>query len=156
MLDQFYDVVTKQQPDYLDAYYATAELALEKEDYALAAETLRKAPKAASEDPRFHYLMARALAAEDRAGSAKALTEALKMNPRHGDSLLLQVDQLIDGERYAEADRVLKQVLDINPREARAWAYRAVLAHLRGDKEGEASRAVRPWRNGRRTPRSTI
>ena len=56
VLDQFYDQVTKQQPDFLDAHFATAELALEKEDYALAAETLRKAPKAAAEDPRFHYL----------------------------------------------------------------------------------------------------
>ena len=105
VLDQFYDVVTKQKPDYLDAYYATAELALEKEDYALAAETLRKAPKAASEDPRFHYLLARALAAEDRAGCAKELAEALKINPRHGDSLLLQADQLIDGERIRKPIR---------------------------------------------------
>ena len=52
---------------------------------------------------------------------------------------LLKADQLIDGERYTEADQILKQVLDVNPLEARAWAYRAVLAHLRSDKEGEAS-----------------
>ena len=32
VLDQFYDVVTKQQPDFLEAHYASAELALEKED----------------------------------------------------------------------------------------------------------------------------
>ena len=139
VLDQFYDPVTKQQPDFLDGYYATAELALEKEDYALAAETLRKAPKAAAADPRFHYLLARALAAEDRAGSAKEVAEALKINPHDADSLLLKADQLIDGERYKEADQILQQVLDVNPRESRAWAYRAVLAHLRGDQEGEAS-----------------
>jgi tetratricopeptide (TPR) repeat protein len=148
VLDQFYDVVTKQQPDFLEAHYASAELALEKEDYALAAETLRKAPKAAGEDPHFHYLLARALSGTDRAGTAKALAEALKINPRHSDSLLLQADQLIDGERYKEADQVLKQVLDVNPLEARAWAYRAVLAHLRGDQEGEASarsKALAQW-----------
>ncbi len=148
VLDQFYDVVTKQQPEFLDAYYASAELALEKEDYALAAETLRKAPKAAGQDPRFHYLLARALSAEDRAGCAKALAEALKINPFHGDSLLLQADQLIDGERYKEADQLLKRVLDVNPLEARAWAYRAVLAHLRGDQDGEVSargRALAQW-----------
>ena len=115
VLDQFYDVVTKQRPEFVDAWYATAELALEKEDYALAAETLRKAPKAASEDPRFHYLMARALAAEDRAGSAKEIAEALKINPHHVDSLLLKADQLIDGERYQEADQILKEVLEVNP-----------------------------------------
>ena len=157
MLDQFYDVVTKQQPDFVEAYFATAELALDKEDYALAAETLRKAPKDAAEDPRFHYLLARALSAEDRAGSAKALAEALKINPRHADSLLLQADQLIDGERYAEAEQVLKQVFDVNPHEPRAWAYRAVLAHLRGDGERRSSpRGKRPWSGGRRTPRWTI
>ncbi len=139
ILDQFYDQVTKQKPDFVDAYYATAELALQKEDYALAAETLRKAPKAASLDPRFHYLLASALSAEDRAGTAKALAEALKINPHHVGSLLLKADQLIDGERYQEADQILKEVLEVNPREARAWAYRAVLAHLRNDKEGEAS-----------------
>jgi tetratricopeptide (TPR) repeat protein len=148
ILDQFYDVVTKQKPEFADAFYATAELALEKEDYALAAETLRKAPKVASQDPQYHFLLARALSAEDRSGSGKALAESLRLNPRHVDSLLLQADQLIDGERYDEAGRILKQVLDVNPLEARAWAYRAVLAHLRGDNEGESSArrsALAPW-----------
>ena len=91
-------------------YFASAELALDKEDYALAADTLRKAPKDAALDPRYHYLLARALSNDDRAGTAKALAEALKINPRHTDSLLLQADELIDGERYAEAEQVLKQV----------------------------------------------
>ena len=68
VLDLFYDVAIKQQPDLVEAYLATAELALDKQDLALAAETLRKAPKAAAEDPRFHYLLARAYSAEDRAG----------------------------------------------------------------------------------------
>ena len=60
---------SSSSPTLIDAYLATAELALAKQDYALAAETLRKAPKAAAEDPRFHYLLARAYSAEDRAGS---------------------------------------------------------------------------------------
>ena len=37
--------------------------------------------------------------------------------------------------------RIVKQVLDVNPLEARAWAYRAVMAHLRGDKAAEAVRS---------------
>ena len=66
VLDQFYDVVTKQKPDYLDAYYATAELAPGKRGLRSSPpRRLRKAPKAASQDPRFHYLLARALAPED-------------------------------------------------------------------------------------------
>jgi predicted Zn-dependent protease len=139
VLEQFYDPVTKQQPDYVDAHLATSELALDKEDFALAAETLRKAPKEAGDDPRFHYLLARALADGDRAGSEKALDAALKINPRHTDSLLLRADLLIDGERYAEADQVLKQVFDVDPGEPRAWAYRAVLAHLKSDSAAETT-----------------
>jgi tetratricopeptide (TPR) repeat protein len=139
VLDQFYDVVTKKEPSFAEAYFATAEMALDKEDYALAAETLRKAPETAAQDPRFHYLLARALSAEDRAGTAKALAEALKINPRHVDSLLLQVDHLIDSEAYADAEQTLKRILEVNPREPRAFAYQSVLAHLHGDAKGEES-----------------
>src|SRR4051794_40798273 len=133
VLDQFYDVVIKDVPDYVDAYLATAELALEKQDDALAAQTPVKAPKDAAEDPRFHYLLARALSDEDRAGSARALAEALKINPKHVDSLLLQADHRIDSEKYDEAGEILARDLEVNPVEPRAWAYRAVLAHLRND-----------------------
>jgi tetratricopeptide (TPR) repeat protein len=138
VLEQFYDVVTKERPDFVEAFLATASLALDKEDDLLAAATLRKAPKEAASDPRFHYLLASALSGGDRAGAEKALAEALKINPRHIDSLLLKADHLIDGEGYPEAAQVLKQVFAINPHEPRAWAYEAVLAHLRNDRALEA------------------
>jgi len=138
VLEQFYDVVTKERPDFVEAFLATARLALDKDDDKVAAETLRKAPKEAAQDPRFHYLLARALSDGDRAGAEKALAEGLKINPRHVDGLLLKADHLIDGERYPEAAQVLGQVFDINPHEPRAWAYRAVLAHLRNDPAMEA------------------
>ena len=38
-------------------------------------------------DPRFHYLLACAYSPEDRTGSDRQLAEALKINPRHVDSL---------------------------------------------------------------------
>ncbi|MDR3635676.1 MAG: peptidase MA family metallohydrolase [Isosphaeraceae bacterium] len=148
VLDQFYDVAVKEQPDLLDAYFATAELALAKQDYALAAETLRKAPKEAATEAQYHYLLARAYAAEDRAGFEKELDEALKINSSHVDSLLLRADHLIDSERYTDADKTLKQASAVNPGEPRLWAYRAVLAHLRNDPAGEATAheaALKPW-----------
>lgn len=148
VLDQFYDVALKEQPDLVDGYFATTELALGKEDYALAAETLRKAPEEASNEARFHYLLARAYSAEDRAGAEKALVEALKINPRHVDSLLLQADHLIDSERYTDADKALAQAFEVNPEEPRLWAYRAVLAHLRNDPAGEEAAhqtALKHW-----------
>lgn len=148
VLDQFYDAVIKRAPGFVDAYLASAELALDKQDYGLAAETLRKAPKEAAREPRFHYLMALALSDDDRAQAARSLAESLRINPRHVDSLLLKVDGLIDSERYADAAKVIGQVVAMNAAEPRAWAYRAVLAHLQGDHEGEeAARktALAPW-----------
>ncbi len=138
VLAQFYDVAIKQRPDYIEAYLATAELALEKQDYALAAATLQNAPKTAAEDPRYHQLLARAFEDDDRKRSAQAVDDALKINPNHVDSLLLRADRRIDDERYVEADELLGKVGEVNPHEPRAWAYRAALAHLRNDPAGEA------------------
>ena len=148
VLNQFYDAVIQRDPDCVEAYLASAELALDKQDYGLAAETLRKAPKEAAADPRFHYLRAMAFSDDDRAQAAKSLDEALSINPRHVDSLLLKIDRLVDSERYSDAAKVIDQVVAVNPSEPRAWAYRAVLAHLRGDRDGEAAArksALAPW-----------
>src|SRR5262249_8326604 len=74
----FYDVPPKQVPGLIEGYLATAERALNKHAFALAAESLRKAPKPAALEPRYHSLLARAYSAEDRAGSVKEAAEALK------------------------------------------------------------------------------
>ncbi|MDR3623038.1 MAG: tetratricopeptide repeat protein [Paludisphaera borealis] len=148
VLDRFYDPLMKKEPEFADPFFAAAELALDKQDYALAAETLRQAPKHAAEDPRFHYLRALAFAQDDRAASTKALAEALKINPRYVDALLLKADDQIDAEQYADAAKTLDQALEVNPQEPRGWAYRAVLAHLRNDAEGETrarKSALAPW-----------
>jgi tetratricopeptide (TPR) repeat protein len=139
VLDQFFDVARKQDPDLVEAYLATAELALGKDDEALAAETLAKAPKAAATDPRYHLLLARALSTADRPKSVKELAEALKINPRHADSLLLAADHQLDSEKYDEAEKTIRQVLEVNPRDPRAFALLAVIAHLKSDRDGEKS-----------------
>ncbi|MBA3313199.1 MAG: peptidase MA family metallohydrolase [Planctomycetota bacterium] len=139
VLDQFYDTATKLEPDLIDVYFATAELALAKQDDALAADTLKGAPKEAAQHPQFHYLTACAFLESDRAKSAESLEAALAVNPRHVDSLLLKADQLIDAEQYDDAAGVLGAVQKVNPREPRAWAYRAVLAHLKSDAKAEQS-----------------
>jgi DNA-binding SARP family transcriptional activator len=149
VLDLCYDLALKRAPDLVEAYYATAELALDKQDGALAATTLAKAPKVALEDPRTHYLLARAFDEDDRARSEKELDEALKINPHHVESLLLRVAHRIDDERYADASELLKQIFAVNPQEPRGWAYQAVLAHLRSHPEGEAAartKALASWK----------
>lgn len=139
VLNQFYDVALKESPRYIEAHLAAAELALAKQDFALAAESLRKAPEEAAEDPHYHYLLALAFSEDDRARSLKAIDDALKLNPNHAKSLILLADQHIDAERLDEAAEVLDRVQKINPSDPGAWASRAVLAHLRNDLVGEAA-----------------
>jgi tetratricopeptide (TPR) repeat protein len=139
VLEQFYDAATRSDPELLEAYLAKAELALGKQDDALAVETLARAPRAASEEPGYHELLARAYSGSDRGRSEEEIDRALAINPNHEGSLLLRVDHLIDGERYEEAGGLLDHVLRVNPRSPRAWAYRAVLAHLDHDARGEAA-----------------
>ncbi len=137
ILDRFYDVALKQKPDLVVGYLATAELALSKGDNALAAATLAKAPPEAAKNADFHALLARALIDDDRPKAIEELKQALTINPNHVDSLLLQADARVDNEEYDEASQLLDKIVGINPLEPRAWAYRAVIAHLRNDPTGE-------------------
>jgi len=137
ILELIYDRVRAQNAQYPEVYIATAELALEKHDYALAAEQLATAAELQPTNPKIFYLTCLAWRERDGEKATAALRRALEINPRHVPSLLLQVDQLVDAEQYDLAEDVLEQILAINLREPRAWAYHAVIAHLQGHYEGE-------------------
>lgn len=137
VLDQYYTPTARKNPEHLETHFAIAELALGKNDRKLAADTLLKAPKEAAQDPQFHYLLGRAFAEDDRENAAKAIDKALSLNPHHVDSLLFQVDHLLNSEKYPEALTFINRVTGIDPGEPRAWAYRAVLAHLQSDPDTE-------------------
>ena len=137
VLEIFYDRARKSYPEYVDAYVATAELALEKHDYQLASESLDKAAKLRPDDPQIAYLSARAWQGSDAARAARSLTRALQLNPNHVPSLLLKASKLIDAEQYTAAEEVLTQVLTVNVLHPRAWAYHAAIAHLQGHYAGE-------------------
>ncbi|MGE3778633.1 MAG: tetratricopeptide repeat protein [Pirellulaceae bacterium] len=137
VLDATFHAAKKQQPDYAEAYLAAGQLALEKHDYALAAEELTKALKVDATDPDIRYGLAQAFSSSDDEKATEHLQAALARNPRHVDSLLLTVDSHIDAERYEEARELIRQVLLVNPLEPRAWAYRAVVAHLHSDARDE-------------------
>lgn len=139
VLDGAYNIIKKQQPAYVPAYLASGELALEKNDFALAAQDFERAVKLDATEPEAHFGLARAFAPSDAEKADAALKETLERNPNHMGALLLTVDELIDSERYDDADKVLLQVASINPHHPQAAAYRAVLAHLRNQPEREKS-----------------
>lgn len=138
ILQLFYDRVRQRDPRYLDAYLATAELAIAKGDEAVAVETLREAQQLEIDDPKLDYLLAKALSNSDPAASEAALRRALQTNPRHACSLIWQAEQAIAREQYDEAEDSLRKILTTNLHNAPAWALMAVLAHLRGNYEQEA------------------
>lgn len=132
-----YNALKKQQPDYIPAWLAAGELALEKTDFALAAENFSQAAKLNPANPDAHFGLARAFAPSDEKQATRALQAALQANPRHIPSLLLAADGKIDNEDYEEAETLLDAVEKVNPQQPLSLAYRALLAHLRNQTEKE-------------------
>jgi tetratricopeptide (TPR) repeat protein len=137
VLTLFFDRVREADPQHLEAHLATAELAIEKGDFQVAAQTLEAAQKIDDQDPRVGYLQARAWGSSDSAKANEALQRSLTCNPQYTPSLLLVIDNSIDAERFTEAEKAITKVLNINPHDWSAWSYLAVIAHLRGEFEKE-------------------
>lgn len=148
VLELCYDRALKQNPSDVEALVASTELALEKSDFAVAAQTIEKAIKVQPENAHLHYLKARAWAESDTTKAEAALSKALELNPRHVLAMLMVAENQIDGEEFDEAEKTIEEAREINAREPQAWALRSVVAHLRGEyeKEGEYRKeALKPW-----------
>lgn len=137
ILELFYDRVRDRDPDYLEAYLATAELAIDKGDDSVAAKTLRDAAKLEQSDPRIDYFLAKALSSSDLPAAIEALNRALEMNPRFPEAQQMLAEVAIDRERYDEAESAITEMLKVNVHDQNAWALSAVLAHIRGNYEIE-------------------
>ncbi len=137
-------------PPIRDAFLASGQLALDKHDFALAAERFRAGLKAFPDDPDLESGLAQSFASGDAEQMMTHIRSALALNPRHIPTLLLLSDYLMDAEQYDEAEKQLALVLEVNPHRPEALACRAVLAHLRNDAEAERhfrSDALRYWTN---------
>ena len=137
VLERLLDPARKADPNLVDAAMARGELALEKHDFALAAKAFAEGLEKHPDHPDLLWGLARAAGESSREALVENLEAALKINPRHLPSLLLEIDHRIDAEDYAGARERLDFVLAINPWLPEAWAYRAVLEHLRGDATAE-------------------
>ena len=139
VLDNFFDRAKKADPKAREVYLAIGQLALEKNDADLAAKNFSEGLKLFPEDADMHYGLAKAYASGERGAMMEELELALEHNPNHVPSHLLMADHLIDAEEDEAAGERLEKALKINPVHAEAWAYRAVLAHLKNDEEAEKS-----------------
>lgn len=148
VLEKVFATAQKGDPKLRDVYLARGQLALDKRDYPLAAKVFEEGLKQLPNDPDLHWGRGRAYAGGDREVALASFQAALKANSRHVPTLLQFVDHHIDGEAYEEANKVLEEVLDVNPSHPDAWAYRAVIAHLKNDPVGERfgrEKALSSW-----------
>ena len=98
VLETCYDRSKKDQPELVDAYLATGELALEKHDFALAAEAFQTASKITPDDPAVHYGLARAYAGSDPQRQKKALARALELSAKDGSIVLSAGSMFVTAE----------------------------------------------------------
>ncbi len=155
ILDRVYATARKAAPDSREVYLASGELALDKNDFALAARQFDEGLKKFPDDPEMLYGRARAFQDSNRKEMGSAIEAALKANPRHVPSLLLLADHQIDAEEYEGAEKTLKEAREVNPASPEAWAYEAVLAHLRNDGAAEQKsrdEALRYWKTNPTVP----
>jgi tetratricopeptide (TPR) repeat protein len=148
VLEKLFAMAQKADPKLRDTYLARGELALEKHDFQLAARAFEEGLKVLPDDPDLLSGRARAYAGGDREVALQSLNAALKRNSRHTRSLLQLADHHIDAEAYDEASKVLDQIIETHSVQPEAWAYRAVIAHLRNDFIAERfsrDRALSSW-----------
>lgn len=131
VLDLLLNRVKKADPAYRETYLVIGQLALDKYDNELAAKSFNEGLAKFPNDPEMLYGLAKSFAGGDRSEMLPLLQKALDRNERHVPSLLLLTDHLIDAEEYKKADELLDKAIAVNARHPEAWAYRAVLAHLR-------------------------
>lgn len=147
-LESILTPMKRRFPEKAGAFLAAGDLALDKQDFALAAQNYTQAAKLEPGNPDAQFGMARAFAPSDDKKAEAALREALRLNPRHVPSLLFVVDQQIDAERFDLADAALAEIDGVNPHHPTAAAYRAVIAHLRHQPDKEKSyrdSALKRW-----------
>jgi hypothetical protein len=153
VLDNFFEPAKKANPKLRDVYLAAGELALDKQDFALAAKYFTQGLKAHPDDPDMHFGMARAFAPDDRTQMVKSLQAVFEQNPRHVPAMLLLADHLIDSEAYKDAEDKLKEIEAINPNHPELWAFRAVIAYVNSKSDDEKSAEERAFKFNPMNPR---
>ena len=148
ILDERFEKAKLRSRTSREPWLAIGNLALNKNDDALAADNFKAALELFPDDPDFVSGLARAIASSDRQAAMVGIEAALKANPKHIPSLLFQVEGLIDAEQYDAAIKLLDRVHGIDSLEPDAWAYKAVIAHLTNDVRGETNyrdKALARW-----------
>lgn len=143
-----FDQATKADPKNVEAYVATARMALDKNDAQVASQSLKKAMELDPKDPEIYFLAACAWNS-DEAKATEYLKRSIELNPKYIPSILLAAESRMNAEDYATASNLLDEIEQVNALHPKMWAMRAAIAHLRGEfeLEGNARRkGLQSWK----------
>ncbi len=148
VLGELYNRALRLDPECRDAYIASGQLALDKQDYELAANQFRKGLEKFADDPDLHYGVAKAFYYSNRQSMMESLDRAIFLNENHAPSLLLIAEHYIDCEEYTVARSYLDRVTAVNPWNQQAWAFRSALDYLDNNldkSKADRDKALKYW-----------
>ncbi|WP_221028965.1 tetratricopeptide repeat protein [Actomonas aquatica] len=135
VLDRFLKPAQEKPAPAREAFIVAGRLALDKQDPALASRTFRAGLEHYPEDPDLLLGLAEAFRPSNTQAFISHLYRALARNARHIGAHLQLADHHIDAEDYAAAANAIEQVLEVNPRQPDALAYRAAISYLRDEND---------------------
>lgn len=133
VLENFYKRAKESEEPPVEAFLASGNLALEKNDYKLASQNFQAGLERFPGDPDLWSGLSASFLNGDRSQLIEFARTALKLNENHVPSMLLMAEHFIDAEAHDDAGVTLEQVLRINPIHPEALALSAVIAYLRND-----------------------
>ena len=139
VLDRLFKPAIKSEVTAKEGYLAIGNLAVSKGNFAMAAEHFVLGLKHVPDDPDLLHGLARAYEEGAMEDALKTVEKALAVNENHVPSKLFLIDHLVDGEDYDQAGGLIKEVLKVNEWQPEAWAYLAVIAHVKNEPEAEKS-----------------
>ena len=131
----FYERARRNYPNRPEGFLAAGRLALKKGDVAFAAELLTPAAKAFPDNPEILFYLSEAFRTSDREQAAELLKKSLELNSNYALPLLRIVEQQIDAEDYASAEKTIQQLLSVNSNLPEAHSLQSVIFHLQNNTE---------------------
>lgn len=133
VLEGFFDRARKNYQSRPDGYLAAGQLAIEKGDFALAADLLRPAAEKFPDHPEICFALATAIQTAEPDKAAALLEHTLSINPKFTPTLQRLAERQIDAEDYDAASGTLAKILEYNPGHPEAHALQAVIHHLQNE-----------------------
>ena len=137
VLEGFFDRARENYQTRPDGFLAAGRLAIEKEDFALAAEILRPARKKFEDNPDLAFALAEAVMSTAAEEATALIEKTLTINPAYAPALLRIAERHVDAESYTDAESTIAAIQKVNPSHPMSHALMAVIHHLHARAEDE-------------------